>query len=133
MQTVKGYDRIGIVKQVAKEPWSYIVESNGKEYRRNRRHLLAVPEPYYHIKEEPDEPDGSTPFESSPQPVSNLPTVNMVPDENYAVPQQAASIPLALSNLQGEAMINQRITFSTDDVALVDIIIRLFHFGIRLL
>jgi hypothetical protein len=41
--------------------------------------------------------------------------------------------PIALSNLQGEAMINQRKTFFTDDAALVDIIIRLFHFGIRLL
>ena len=30
--------------------------------------------------------------------------------------------PIALSNLQGEAMINQRITFFTDDDALVDII-----------
>ncbi|CAB4039170.1 Transposon Ty3-G Gag-Pol poly, partial [Paramuricea clavata] len=30
MQTTKGYDRIGVVKQVAKEPRSYIVESNGK-------------------------------------------------------------------------------------------------------
>ncbi|CAB4038671.1 Hypothetical predicted protein, partial [Paramuricea clavata] len=93
MQTAKGYDRIGVVKQVAKEPRSYIVEANGKAYRRNRRHLLAVPEPYYHIKEEPDEPDGSTPFESSPQPVSNHPTVNTVPNENYEVPQQAVSIP----------------------------------------
>jgi hypothetical protein len=44
--------------------------------------------------------------------------------------------PIALSNLQGEAMIIQRITFFTDDDALVDIIIKLFagfHFGIRLL
>ncbi len=100
MQTVKGYDRIGVVKQVAKQPRSYIVESNRKEYRRNRRHLLAVPEPYHHIKEEiNDEPDLSIPFESSPQSISNSPTVNTVPDETYAVPQQAAlaSIPTPIS------------------------------------
>ena len=41
--------------------------------------------------------------------------------------------PITLCNLQGEAMINQRITYFTDDAALVDIIIRLFHFGLRLL
>jgi hypothetical protein len=44
--------------------------------------------------------------------------------------------PIALSNLQGEAMINQRVTFFTDDDALVDRLynkaIRL-HFGMRLL
>ena len=66
MQTAKGYDRIGVVKKVAKEPRSYIVESDGKEYRRNRRHLLAVPE-RNPIKEEPDE---SAPFEGYDDPVS---------------------------------------------------------------
>jgi hypothetical protein len=48
--------------------------------------LLAVPEPYYNNKEEPDEPDGSTLLESFPGPVSNHPTVNTVPDETYAAP-----------------------------------------------
>ena len=31
------------VKQVANEPRSYVVESSGREYRRNRRDLLKVP------------------------------------------------------------------------------------------
>uniref|UniRef100_A0A8C5HEF5 Gypsy retrotransposon integrase-like protein 1 n=1 Tax=Gouania willdenowi TaxID=441366 RepID=A0A8C5HEF5_GOUWI len=45
MQTPKGYDNLGIVKETCKEPRSYIVESNGVKYRRNRRHILPVAEP----------------------------------------------------------------------------------------
>ena len=37
--------KVGVVKQPAPQPRSYIVEAEGKEYRRNRRHLLSVPEP----------------------------------------------------------------------------------------
>ena len=36
---------MGAVKQPAPQPRSYIVEAEGKQYRRNRRHLLSVPEP----------------------------------------------------------------------------------------
>ena len=45
LQTDKGYQKVGVVKQPAPQPRSYIVEAEGKEYRRNRRHLLSVPEP----------------------------------------------------------------------------------------
>ncbi|KAL0153046.1 hypothetical protein M9458_051645 [Cirrhinus mrigala] len=45
MQTPHGYDSKGVVKDVCSEPRSYIVLSGGKEYRRNRRHLLTVKEP----------------------------------------------------------------------------------------
>lgn len=45
MQTIKGHDRLGTVKEVCKEPRSYIIESNGGTYRRNRRHILPVAEP----------------------------------------------------------------------------------------
>ena len=45
LQTEKGYEKVGIVKRPAAQPRSYIVEAGGKEYRRNRRHLLVVPEP----------------------------------------------------------------------------------------
>ena len=45
LQTDKGYKKVGVVKRPAAQPRSYIVEAGGKEYRRNRRHLLAVPEP----------------------------------------------------------------------------------------
>lgn len=45
MQTPKGYDRLGTVKEVNKEPRSYTIQYNGKTYRRNRRHILPVAEP----------------------------------------------------------------------------------------
>ena len=44
LQTDKGYQKVGVVKQPAPQPRSYIVEAEGKGYRRNRRHLLSVPE-----------------------------------------------------------------------------------------
>ena len=45
LQTDRGYQKEGVVTQPAPQPRSYIVEAEGKEYRRNRRHLLSVPEP----------------------------------------------------------------------------------------
>ena len=45
MQTAKGYDRLGTVKEMSKEPRSYIVQADGKTYRRNNRHILPVTEP----------------------------------------------------------------------------------------
>ena len=44
LQTKKGHDKVGVVKRAADEPRSYLVESDGREYRRNRRHLLPVAE-----------------------------------------------------------------------------------------
>jgi transposase InsO family protein len=45
MQTAKGYDKLGSVVKLADEPRSYWVESKeGRQYRRNRRHLLKVPQ-----------------------------------------------------------------------------------------
>ena len=45
LQTEKGHEKIGIVKQPAAKPKSYFVQTEGKECRRNRKNLLAVPEP----------------------------------------------------------------------------------------
>ena len=44
MQTPRGYDRMGTVGKICEEPRSYVIQSGGKEYRRNRRHLLPVAE-----------------------------------------------------------------------------------------
>lgn len=49
MQTTKGHNKIGVVKSILTEPRSYVVEFDGKEYRRNRRHLLPVNEPFPHF------------------------------------------------------------------------------------
>ncbi len=45
IQTTKGHNKIGVVRNTLTEPRTYVVESGGKEYRRNRRHLLPVKEP----------------------------------------------------------------------------------------
>ena len=45
LQTEKGHEKIGNVKQPAAHPRSYIMQTEKREYHRNRRHLLAVPEP----------------------------------------------------------------------------------------
>lgn len=45
LQTKKGREKIGNVKQPAAQPRSYIMQTEKKEYHGNRRHPLAVPEP----------------------------------------------------------------------------------------
>lgn len=45
LQTPGGYNRMGMVKEICQEPRSYIVQSEGRFYRRNRRHILPVDEP----------------------------------------------------------------------------------------
>lgn len=45
LQTPKGYDRTGIVKETCKEPRSYLIQSKGQTYRRNRKYILPVAEP----------------------------------------------------------------------------------------
>ena len=44
MQTDRGYDKIAIIESRTDDPRSYIVKCNGKQYRRNRKHLLLVTE-----------------------------------------------------------------------------------------
>ena len=44
LHTRKGYEKVVIVKQPTADPRSYIVNVGEREYRRNRRHLQAVPE-----------------------------------------------------------------------------------------
>ena len=62
--TEKGHEKIGFFKSATENPWSYIVNVNGKEYRRNRQHLLPVGE---------NRPPASSPIEpasaaAAPQP-----------------------------------------------------------------
>ena len=45
LRTDKGYEKVGIIKQLAAQPRSYIVQAGGEEHRRHCRHILAVPEP----------------------------------------------------------------------------------------
>ncbi len=45
LQTQKGHEKLGTVRRRCDEPRSYVVVSEGREYRCNRRHLLPVKEP----------------------------------------------------------------------------------------
>ena len=56
MQTPKGYDQLGFVVRAAEQPRSFMVRSQGQEYRRNRRHLLKVPEQNRQVIEESPDP-----------------------------------------------------------------------------
>ena len=44
LQTEKGHEKLGFIKATAENPRSYIVNVNGKDYRRNRQHILPVAE-----------------------------------------------------------------------------------------
>ena len=57
MQTPKGYNQLGFVMRAAEQPRSFVVKSQGQEYRRNRRHLLKVPEQNWEVIEERINPD----------------------------------------------------------------------------
>ncbi|ROK31190.1 hypothetical protein DPX16_4141 [Anabarilius grahami] len=46
METTRGFDRLATVSGKALQPNSYVVQSHGKTYVRNRRHLLRVTESY---------------------------------------------------------------------------------------
>ena len=45
LQTKKGYEKSGVVKKPSAKQGSYVVQTGVKEYRRNRKRILAVPEP----------------------------------------------------------------------------------------
>ena len=54
LQSSKGHDQLGIVQKHSGNPRSYIVNAQGTLYRRNRRHLLPVPEPLPQQQHLPD-------------------------------------------------------------------------------
>lgn len=57
---------MGIVKQRCDEPRSYVVDSEGKEYRRNRRHILPVNTTAYTLDPDMDKPQGTERTEQTP-------------------------------------------------------------------
>ena len=94
LQTNKGYQKLGVVKQPAAQPRSYIVQAEGKEYRRNRRHLLSVPEPVT----DHDVPPPSSPVVSSDHNVPPSPTVAFptpeTPAKSAVTQQSSANTPV---------------------------------------
>ncbi|KAJ8007563.1 hypothetical protein DPEC_G00095340 [Dallia pectoralis] len=83
MQTIKGHDHLGTVKEVCEEPRSYIIESNGGTYRRNRRHILPVAEP---PPRQPDPADLDCQYADPAAPVSSLHTPH-TPRETQIAPR----------------------------------------------
>ena len=66
LQTKKGHEKLGFIKATAENPRSYIVNVNGKDYRRNRQHILPVAE---------KTPSGVPPIEPAlPPPSARTPT-----------------------------------------------------------
>ena len=74
----KAHDKIGIVKRAAAEPRSYLVESEGREYRMNRRHLLPVAEQHPQAVE--IDPSSSADPASDNENISRPPSVPMSPE-----------------------------------------------------
>ena len=80
MQTDRGYDQEAEIVRHSNKPRSYVVQSNGKQYERNRRHLLPVieespsPEPSKidHPNESPTTP--TTPRKLAERPDSCSPS-----------------------------------------------------------
>ncbi|KAJ7996684.1 hypothetical protein DPEC_G00239580 [Dallia pectoralis] len=84
MQTIKGHDHMGTVKEVCEEPRSYIIESNGGTYRRNRRHILPVAEPP--PPRQPDPADLDCQYANPAAPLSSLHTSH-TPRETQVAPR----------------------------------------------
>ena len=65
LQTEKGHEKLGFIKSLTENPRSYIVNINGKDYRRNPQNLLLVAE---------KTPSGNPPIEPAITPPSRQPT-----------------------------------------------------------
>lgn len=104
LQTPKGYDQLGSVKETSKEPRSYIVQSNGRTFRRNRRHILPVsePPPPQLYAQDPDSHDTSPSTMNSAPPPPQPPQPNAIqsPHQSPLRPLPAAHPPLEKSNRQ---------------------------------
>ncbi|KAL7865172.1 hypothetical protein SRHO_G00104190 [Serrasalmus rhombeus] len=88
IQTPKGYDQLGAVKERSKEPRSYIIQSNGKTYRRNRRHILPVAEPLPPAQLSAEDQD---PQNTGPSATDSVPPTPHTPELNDMQSQHASS------------------------------------------
>jgi hypothetical protein len=75
MQTKKGHGRLAVVTEQTKNPRSYRVNVEGREYVRNRRHLMkvkehvprvAAPKEFERFPEEPTSTEDSEPAAEPP-------------------------------------------------------------------
>ena len=97
MQTERGYDKLGTVTEVRKEPRSYNIQANGKTYRRNRRHILPVAEPAPPLLQlhDPEFQDASSPPVGGTTHTHHTRHTCHTPEHNTPSPWRAASSPSA--------------------------------------
>ncbi len=97
IQTDKGFNRIGYIKRQDQTPRSYIVVENGKEYRRNRRHLLPVkePKPLQVPQPEPEVEFELPPTPPPTPPVHAPPTPSTTPRSPRSSPRASPKRPVA--------------------------------------
>ena len=76
LQTKKGYEKSGVVKKPTAKQGSYVVQTGVKEYRRNRKHILAVPEPA---------PAQSSPTTATATALQQPPTLSNAPHQGSTI------------------------------------------------
>uniref|UniRef100_A0A8C4H9B9 HAT C-terminal dimerisation domain-containing protein n=1 Tax=Dicentrarchus labrax TaxID=13489 RepID=A0A8C4H9B9_DICLA len=89
MQTPKGYDQLGTVKEICQEPRSYVIQSNGGTYRRNRRHILPVAEPTPPLlhADDPDSQNSSPCTMDCTTPIPQTPELNAMHPKHTSPPR----------------------------------------------
>ena len=83
---------MGMVKEVCKEPRSYLIQSEGREYRRNRRHILPVAEPLPEQSNNPNQLQFNTAVEGTP-PIAERP--KLIDRETSIAQEPIAQEPIA--------------------------------------
>lgn len=89
MQGNKGFNKVAVVKHPSDQPRSYVVTSNGTDYRRNRQHLRRVNEARPPTPEVPAIQQPTTPQPLMPQTMQ--PTSLMSPSPTPSRQRQASS------------------------------------------
>ncbi|KAL7890859.1 hypothetical protein AOLI_G00003350 [Acnodon oligacanthus] len=87
-QTPKGYHQLGTVKEMSKELCPYIIQSNGKTYRRNRCHILPVAEPLPPAQLCAEDQD---PQNNGPSTTDSVPPTPHTPEPNNMQSQHKSS------------------------------------------
>lgn len=97
MQTPKGYEKLGTIKEVNKEPRSYTIQCNGRIYRRNRRHILPVaePTPSQHTSEDIDSQSTNILKRDVTNLTPSIPQTHPTPTDT---PKQPVQSPVKISN-----------------------------------
>lgn len=114
LQTIKGHEKIGIVKRKCNEPRSYMIESDGAEYRRNPRHVLPVMEPWLSKSIiQTDEPELSQQIPDQTQVTENTELTEHVLKEQCEKQMDSVKTPSKVSLKCTEAQNKDRVQANT--------------------